>query len=131
MGITSGVTTEAKLIFLSAVLNDQCYLALYTSQANIGPDTKVYTPEGEVRGQGYKPGGVPLKGCRVWEDRGAACLTWDSPTWPNATITAGGFMIYNRSRGNKALFVGSYSGDFSSANGPFTARLAADTIVFS
>ena len=131
MSIITGVTTEAKLIFLSAVMHDKCKLALYTSQADIGPETKVYTPEGEVRGQGYKPGGVELTGCRVWEDRGAACLTWNSPTLPNASITAGGFMIYDASKGNKAIFVGSYSAEFTSSNGPFVANLAADTIVFS
>lgn len=129
--ITSGITTEAKLLFLSAVLTDQCYVALYTSQADIGPETKTYTPEGEVRGMGYKAGGVPLKDCRVWEDRGSACLTWASPTLPNASITAAGFMIYDRARGNKALFVGAYGAEYTSSNGPFTINLAADTIVFS
>jgi hypothetical protein len=129
--ITTGVTCEAKLIFLSAVLNDQCKLALYTSQASIGPDTKVYTPEGECKGQGYKAGGVPLKGCRVWEDRGSACLTWDSPTLPNASITAAGFAIYDASKGNKVLFVGAYGAEYTSSNGPFTANLANDCIVFS
>jgi hypothetical protein len=131
MGITTGVTTEAKLVFLSAVLNDNCKLALYTSQANIGPDTKAYTPEGEVRGQGYKPGGISLKGCRVWEDRGAACLTWESPTFPNASVTAAGYMIYDASKNNKALFVAAYGAEYTSSNGPFVANLAADTIVFS
>ena len=129
--ISSGVPTAAKLLFLSTVLNDKCKLALYTSQARIGPETAAYTPDGEVRGHGYKPGGVELKGCRVWEDRGSACLTWDSPTLPNASITAAGFMIYNTSKDNTVLFVGSYGQEFTSSNGPFTANLAADTIIFS
>lgn len=130
MSIETGVTTRAKIIFLSALLKRPCKLALYTSQASIGPDTRAYTPDGEVRGQGYKAGGILLKNCRVWEDRGSACLTWDSPTFPNASITAAGFMIYCADTG-EAIFVGAYGAEYTSSNGPFTANLAADTIVFS
>ena len=129
--ITSGVTTAAKLLFLKTVLNDHCKVALYTSRASVGPDTLTYTPDGEVKGEGYKPGGLSLKGCKVWEDNGAACLTWDSPTLPNATVTAGGFMIYDVSKGNTALFVGSYGADYASSFGPFTINIASDQIVFS
>lgn len=126
--ISSGVTTAAKLLFLKSIAHDQCYVALYRSDANLDSNCTQYTPDGEVEGQGYKAGGVPLRNCRVWEDRGAACLSWDSPTLPNATITAAGFMIYNRSKNNTALFVGSYGAEFTSSHGPFTINIAADQI---
>jgi hypothetical protein len=131
MAITSGITTAAKMVFLQAVLNDNCKLALYSGSANIGPDTPTYTPNGEVTGLGYKAGGMALKNCRVWEDRGSTMLTWDSPTWNNATISAGGFMIYDASKGNTALFVGSWGGEYRSTYGPFTVNLAPDQITFA
>lgn len=129
--ITSGVTVAAKLQFLQSIVNDNCKVALYTTQADLNTETKKYTSAGEVKGQGYKPGGFSLKGCRVWEDRGSACLTWDSVTIPNASITAAGFMIYDASKNDTAIFVGSYGAEYTSSHGPFTINIASDQIVFT
>lgn len=49
----------------------------------------------------------------------------------NATITAGGFMIYNAFEDNSVLFVGSWGANYSSTNGPFTVNIADDQITFS
>ena len=126
--ITTGLTPSAKMLMLQLLSNEQFKVALYTGVADIGPDTAAYTTAGEVAGKGYKPGGIALKNPRVWEDRGAACLTWDSPTIPVASISANGFLIYIPARGNKAVFAGAWNATFTSTEGPFTVNLAADQI---
>jgi hypothetical protein len=126
--ITTGLTVSAKMLLLDYLAKESLKLALYTGVADIGPETTAYTTAGEVVGRGYKPGGVPLKGGRVWEDRGSACLTWDSPVIPVSTISANGFMIYCPNRGNKAIFVGSWNATYTSTEGPFTVNISADQI---
>jgi hypothetical protein len=128
--ITTAIPTVGKTYFLERALQDQFMLALYTSEAELGPDTLAYTSAGEVRGKGYKPGGIALKNPKVWVDRGAACLTFDSPTMPVATITARGFMVYNKTRGNIPIFIGDYTAEYTSTEGPFVCRIAADMLVF-
>jgi hypothetical protein len=128
--ITTCIPTSGKTYFLERALGDQFMLALYTSQADLGPDTTAYTSANEVRGKGYKPGGLALKNPRVWVDRGAACLTFDSVAIQVATLTARGFLVYNKSRDNRAIFVGDWGGEYTSTEGPFTIPIAADLIVF-
>lgn len=126
--ITTGLTVPAKMLALELLSKEQFKLALYDGGADIGPETLAYTSVGEVVGKGYKAGGVPLKNARIWEDRGAACLTWDSPVIPVSTISANGFLIYIPNRANKAVFVGAWNATFTSTEGPFTINIAADQI---
>lgn len=126
--ITSGLSGNAKMLMLQLLAQEQVKVALYDGGANIGPDTPAYTSAGEVVGKGYRPGGVVLKNPRVWDDRGCACITWDSPTLPNTSISANGFMLYLPQRGNKCLFVGAYNQTYTSTEGPFTINIAADQI---
>jgi hypothetical protein len=129
--ITTGLTTQAKLAMLTMLAQQPMKIALYDGSANIGPETDAYTTQGEAVGRGYKAGGLPLRNPRVFDDRGSACLGWDSPTIPVATLSANGFMIYSPALGNKAIFVGSYDGTYTSSEGPFRINLAADSIVIS
>lgn len=128
--IETGITTAAKLLFLKSVVNDACKLALYSGDAALGPTTAEYTTKGEVSGAGYKAGGVKLQNCKVGTDEnGSAYITWDSAEWPRATLTAGGYMIYDTSKNNTALFVGSWSADYTSTNGPFTVNIPEKQIM--
>jgi hypothetical protein len=127
--ITTGITPSAKMLMLQLLSQEQFKLALYDATADIGPDTLAYTSVGETSGKGYKPGGVALKNARVWDDRGTACLTWDSPVLPVASISANGFLIYIPSRGNKAVFAGAWNATYTSTEGPFTINIASDCIV--
>lgn len=128
--ISTCIPTTGKTFFLERALSEQFMLALYTSAAELGPDTTAYTAAGEVSGKGYKPGGISLKNPRVWVDRGAACLTFDSVNISVATITARGFLIYCKTKGNRAVFVGDWAGEYTSTEGPFTIPIASDLIVF-
>ena len=118
--IETGVTSAAKQLFLKTVVNDACKIALYTADAELGVHTRAYTPENEVRGYGYKSGGQKLSDCAVVEEEdGSVYLTWCDVEWPKATVTAAGYMIYDTSKNNTALFVGSWGAEYTSTNGPF------------
>jgi hypothetical protein len=122
--IETGITAAAKVLFLESVVNDTCKLALYDGNAALGVDTPVYTTEHEVVGEGYTAGGVQLTNASVGvDDNGAAFLTWDSTEWPRSTITAAGYMIYDVSKDNAALFVGSWGSNYTSTNGPFKVNI--------
>lgn len=125
--ITTGVTTNAKLLLLRMLAEQECKVALYTSAADLNSDTTKYTTTGEASGKGYPAGGVTLKNPRVWQDRAAACLGWDSPVLPTASVTAVGFMIYDTST-LAAIFVGAWNGSYTSTEGPFTISIAPDQV---
>ena len=132
MAIKTCIPAQAKADFLSGVhtLDDQYKLVLYTAYADLDDECGCYTEQGEVKGKGYRAGGVDLENPKVWIDRGAGCLTFDSVTLPNASITAHGYMIVNASKGNKAVCIVDWGADFTSTEGPFKVNIAADQIVF-
>lgn len=130
--IVTCIPVSAKKAFLTGEFQpgDKWMLALYTAGADLGEHCVTYTPAGESRGKGYRAGGVPLRGFKVWTDGCAACLGFDSVTLPNASITARGYLIYNASKGNKVAFVGDWGADFTSTEGPFQINIPADQIIF-
>lgn len=130
--IQTCVPNQAKADFLAGVhsLADNYRVVFYTSQAELGPDTLLYSQDGEVSGKGYKTGGLPLDNPRAWVDRGAGCLTFDSVKIPVATITVRGYTIINASKGNKVLFVADFGAEYTSTEGPFNLPIAADMITF-
>lgn len=126
--ITTGLTTQAKLLMLQLLAKESFKVALYDMDANLDPSTPAYTSIGEVQGKGYKPGGVPLKNARVFEANGCAYLGWDSVVLPVASIRASGFLIYATSSSNRAIFVGAWNQSYESVEGPFTINISADQI---
>jgi hypothetical protein len=103
-------------------------IALYTSAATLGKATAVYTATGEATGSGYTAGGQALAGFSATLDGDTAVLDWTTdPSWANATITARGALIYNSSKGNKAVAVLDFGADVTSTNAAFTVALPAPT----
>ena len=82
---------------------DTYKLAIYTADANLSKATTSYITAHEVKGKGYPPGGVVLTGIHFDEHR--ACMSFDDACVPKATITARGGLIYNASKGNRAVAV--------------------------
>jgi len=105
--ITHGIALEAKKALITGVHQpgDEYRIALYNASAKIGPNTKSYTTEGEIKGMGYTAGGVTLKGHRTGIIGKNAFITFDDVVLKSATFAAGGAMIYNASKGNAALCV--------------------------
>lgn len=117
-------------------------LALFTSAANLNPQTTKYLPASEIKAVGYEPGGIVLTG-RVTgladsmegkvPDK-SAWLNFASPTWIGS-LTARGSLVYNSSKGNRAVVVSDFGDDIRSTNDVFTARFPPDgltaVVVFS
>lgn len=129
--IETGITQAAKALFLKSVINDSCKIALYTGEAELNVHTRAYTPENEVSGFGYSAGGQKLSDCAVVEEEadGSVYLTWCDVEWPRASVTAAGYMIYDTSKNNTALFVGSWGAEYTSTNGPFRVPIPDKQIV--
>lgn len=122
MAIQSTVCASYKQEIFSGIHDaaDRYRIALYNADANLGPDTKVYTPINEVRGPGYEPGGQTLTGFRSGIDNRVAWLDWkNGPSWYNATIVARAAMIYNYSKGNRSVAVLDFGSNKTSTNGTF------------
>lgn len=99
-------------------------MALYTSDAELGPQTECYSPAGEAKGQGYQAGGLLLQGRRAMVVDGIAMLGWLTPQWNPATIAADGCLIYNASlRDRDAIVTYAFGRRIVSTNGPFTPHM--------
>ena len=105
--IIHGIALEAKKALITGVHQpgDDYRIALYSAAAKIGPTSKAYTTEGEIKGIGYTAGGVTLKGHRTGIIGKNAFITFDDVILKSATFSAAGAMIYNASKGNAALIV--------------------------
>lgn len=124
MAILGGTCVGAKRDFLATMARDVFKLALYTDAAMLNPQTQIYTPQGEVVAQGYDRGGKVLTGLHIGLDQDVAVMGWRDPVvWENASITAHGALIYNASRGNRALVVVAFGKPISSTDGPFRLRM--------
>ena len=107
---------------------DSYWMALYDDQAMLSKATTVYTALHEVVGAGYSAGGQALVGFNVTLDLDSACLDWTAdPRWPQATITARGALIYNASRGNRAVAVFDFGVNVTSVDTTFVVPLPAPT----
>lgn len=104
---------------------DDYHFALYSEAADLSPTTAKYKANNEARGAGYKPGGTKLTGFNVSMHGRCVCLTFDDPKWPLASISAYGGLVYNSSKGNRAVAVVSFEQMVTSTNGPFTASFPA------
>ena len=117
MAIIQTQTTSFKRELYEGVHNflvDTFKIALYTSSANLGHDTTVYTTAGEVVGGGYTAGGLVLSGATISTGFNTAYITFNSPiTWTSVTFTTRGALIYNSSKGNKAVAVYDFGQDMN------------------
>ena len=98
-------------------------IALYTGNANIGPDTTAYTTDGEASGGSYVAGGATLTITQVptlgnqTGSTAAAYWSFANVTWTGA-ITARGALIYKDLGGGSTLSVCvlDFGSDKTSAN---------------
>ena len=86
--ITSGLTTSFKKEILLGVHDldtDVLKMALYTSAADLGPATTVYTASGESTGTGYTAGGEILLNVTVDSGQQTGFASFSNPTWPGSS----------------------------------------------
>ena len=131
MTIAQTSTTSFKVELLQAVHNfgpttpNTFKIALYTAAATINATTTVYTVTGEVVGTGYTAGGATLViSTSPTSGNSAASIptayvSFSPATWPSASFTARGALIYNATQGNKSVAVLDFGADKTVANNTF------------
>ena len=128
MAVTACIPTQAKADFLAGVhLSSHTYkCALYTqAAATFNATSTVYSATGEVAASGtYSAGGATLAGLANSTSGTSGYLTWTSPSWNSATITADCAVIYNSSVSNKIVAILTFTSASSTA-GTFTLTLPA------
>ena len=114
MSITQTQCNSFKAELYQAVhnlLTDTIKIALYTSSANLGADTTVYTTTGEVSSTYYTAGGIVLTGATVNSSNGIAYVDFNNASWEPSEFTCRGALIYNASKSNKAIAVLDFGAD--------------------
>ena len=136
MAITSALCTSFKKELLerkhdfNATSGHTFKIALFTSSATLGASTTNYTTSNEVVGTGYTAGGIALTNIDPTSSGTTAFIDFADATWPSATITAAGALIYNTttdggSATTNAVAVISFGGDKTSTNGDFVIQFPA------
>ena len=92
---------------------DTLYMALYDGFATLGPTTTVYTTDNEVTGTGYTAGGVEVTGVTINTDSvsNTVYVNFNDVSWPGASFTARGALIYNSSKSDKSVAVLDFGSD--------------------
>jgi hypothetical protein len=126
--ITAGITNSFKEQLPLGVHDfstDVLKIALYTADAELGPITPAYTTVEEVVGTGYTATGQILTGVTVAlsESLGIAYISFNNPTWPAATFTTRGALIYNSSKANKSIAVLNFGLDQTMLSQQFQIQL--------
>jgi len=133
MAITSAICTSFKKELLerkhdfNATSGHSFKIALYTSAATLGAATTDYSTTNEVVGTGYTAGGTALTNIDPAISGTTAFIDFADATWPSATITAAGALIYNTTSDGgtsttDAVAVISFGGDKTSTNGDFVVQ---------
>jgi len=114
--------------------SDVIMIALYTSSASLSAATDGYVTSGQVaNGNGYTTTGVALANKTVAENSTSGVFDADDPQWTNATFTARGALIYNKTLGDAtsnargAIAILDFGGDFSVSGGTFKIVFPAAT----
>ena len=129
MAFDQTLTTSFKQDILLGVHDldtDTLKMALFLATAELGADTLVYTTTGETSGTGYTAGGEVLTGVTVLTSGTTAYVDFADPAWNPAAFTARGALIYNASKGNKAIAVLDFGAD-KTATTTFTVQMPANT----
>lgn len=131
MAIIQGICNTFKEELLDGVHNfntggDSFYIALYTSSANIGPDTTQWTASGEPStvGTGYTSGGKLLTGQITSRTGSVSFVDFADASWTSSTFSGAnaveGALIYNQSKSNKAVMVLNFGSARTSSNSTFS-----------
>ena len=131
MALQQGLTTSFKQQMLQGAQNlasNTLKIALYTANADLGPNTTAYTTSNEVTGTGYVAGGETLTGVSVSaSSEGVVYVNFANPSWAGASFTARGALIYNVTQSNASVAVLDFGADKTCSNQTFTVTMPANT----
>jgi hypothetical protein len=130
--IQQGLTNSFKQEMLQAGQNlatDTLRMALYTAFSDIGQLTTAYTTSNEVVGTGYTAGGELVTGATISTDTqtGTVYVDFNDVSWPGASFTARGALIYNVTRSNKSVAVLDFGSDKTFTSSNSTVTMPANT----
>lgn len=134
MAIAQGICTSFKQELLTAthdLTSDVLKIALFSPSANLGLTTQTYSTTNEVVGTGYTAGGVTVTNVVISVSGTSAVITFDDASWSNLTTTARGALLYNSSKGNKAIAVFAFGENKTVSNGNFVLTSSADLLRIS
>jgi hypothetical protein len=100
-------------------------MALFTSAATLGAATTAYSTSDEISGPGYTAGGETMTGATISIDGTTAIVDFDDVTWPSATFTARGALIYNSSKADRSVVVLDFGSDKTATDGDFVVQMPA------
>jgi hypothetical protein len=129
MAFAQTLTTSFKQDILLGVHDletDTIKMALFLATADLGAATTVYTTAGETSGAGYTAGGNTLTGVTVLTSGTTAYVDFANAVWDPASFTARGALIYNASKGDKAIAVLDFGSDKTTTT-TFTVQMPANT----
>jgi len=129
MAITQTLCASFKQEILLGVHDldtDVLKIALFTEAASLDANTTVYVTANETTGTGYTAGGNTLSGVTVSLANNVAYVDFNNASWPNATFSASGALIYNATKGNKAIAVLSFGGIKTANNATFDVQFPAN-----
>ena len=88
-------------------------MALYDGFATLGPTTTTYSTTNEVVGTGYTAGGRTITGVTITTDSATntVYINFNNVSWPGASFTARGALIYNSTQSNKSIAVLDFGSD--------------------
>ena len=129
MSIVQGTCVSFKVDLMRAIHDfesDTFMLAFFLPTANIGPDVIVYDTAGEVDGTGYVAGGFQVVADGPFSQWQTAISTFETLVTPNLTIegVAGG-LIYNSSKGNRAVCSLDFGRTLGKTDEPITVTFPA------
>jgi hypothetical protein len=128
MAITQAMCTSFKVELIRGMHNfnasggDSFKIALYTSAATLGAGTTAYSATNEVSGTGYTAGGNALTRVDPTSSGTTAFTDFADASWPGASFTARGALIYNATNGNLAVCVLDFGSDKTVSDGTFTIQ---------
>lgn len=131
MAITQAMCTSFKVELMQAIHNfaasggDSFKIALYTSAATLNAGTTAYTAINEVNGAGYTAGGAALTRVDPTSGGTIAFTDFADVSWPGASFTARGALIYNATDANRAVCVLDFGSDKTVTDGTFTVQFPA------
>jgi len=121
VGLFDGIHNFGIGVIRASTAQDVFKIALYTSSATLDATTTAYTTSNEVSGVGYTAGGIALTvSTPPTSTSTTAFISFAVASWPSASITARGALIYNSSQGNVAVAVLDFGSDKTSTTGTFS-----------
>lgn len=120
MAITQAVCNSFKQEIFQGIHDledDTIKLAFFTTSATLNASTTAYSTTNESSGTGYTAGGETLANVTLAFDGNTLVVDADNITITGATFGAGGALLYNASKSNRAIGVFAFGTGINVYNG--------------